>query len=70
VRYEAVAVGWCRTIGLKSDGKVEAVGRNNEGECNVSVWQDIVAVASGDWHTIGLKLDGTVTAVGNNRYRQ
>ncbi|PEZ53079.1 chromosome condensation regulator, partial [Bacillus anthracis] len=59
-----------RTIGLKLDGTVMAVGRNKEGECNVSSWRNIVATAAGDWHTVGLKVGGTVMGVGNNRYGQ
>jgi hypothetical protein len=29
------------------------------GQCNVSNWQDIVAVSISDNHTVGLKQDGT-----------
>uniref|UniRef100_UPI0020BF1F6F RCC1-like domain-containing protein n=1 Tax=Bacillus paralicheniformis TaxID=1648923 RepID=UPI0020BF1F6F len=62
----AVAAGWRRTIGLKSDGTVVAVGRSKEGECNVCGWRDIEAVAAGNVHmatntgnahTIGLTCD-------------
>ena len=53
------------TVGVKSDGTVVAVGRNNYGQCNVGSWTDIVQVAAGDGHTVGLKSDGTVVAVGN-----
>ena len=62
----AVAAGWRRTIGLKSDGTVLAVGRNKEGQCEVDDWSDIVAVSAGDWHTVGLRSDGTVVVAGNN----
>lgn len=53
-------------VGLKSDGTVVAVGRNDDGQCEVSDWTDIVAVSAGDNHTVGLKSDGTVVAVGRN----
>ena len=54
------------TVGLKSDGTVVAVGKNNNGQCDVSEWTDIVAISAGASHTIGLKSDGTVVAVGSN----
>ena len=50
------------TIALKSDGTVVATGKNDDGQCNVSDWKDIVAVATGARHTVGLKSDGTVVA--------
>ncbi len=55
-----IAAGWRRTIGLKSDGTVAAVGWNEYGQCYVSDWRDIVAIAAGCTHTVGLKSDGTV----------
>ena len=67
-----VAAGDCHTVGLKSDGTVVAVGRNEDisgnyiGCCDVSDWTDIVAISAGDKHTVGLKSDGTVVAVGDN----
>lgn len=33
-------------VGLKSDGTVLAVGNNDEGQCDVSGWTDIVAIAT------------------------
>ena len=53
-------------VGLKTDGTVVAVGRNDDGECDVSEWTDIVGIATGRTHTVGLKKDGTVVAVGKN----
>ncbi|MNJ73831.1 hypothetical protein D3C77_706790 [compost metagenome] len=47
-----------------------AVGWNEQGQCDVSSWRDIVAVAAGCTHTIGLKSDGTVVAVGSNEFGQ
>ena len=54
------------TVGLKANGTVVAEGSNINGECEVSDWQDIVAVSVGFGHTVGLKSDGTVVAVGDN----
>ncbi len=58
-------------IGLKSDGTVVVAGSNNEnGECNVEDWTDIVAIAASSSHTVGLRADGTVVAVGDNKSGQ
>ena len=61
-----IAAGSNHTVGLKADGTVVAVGDNDDGQCNVSGWADVVAVAAGDYHTVGLRADGTVVAVGLN----
>lgn len=53
-----------RTVGIKDNGKVLAVGDNRHGECNTGTWQDVVSVALGDFHTVGLKKNGTVIAAG------
>ena len=65
-----VEAGGSHTVGLKADGSVVAVGRNNSGQCNVSSWSGIVQVAASDYHTVGLKADGSVVAVGDNDYGQ
>jgi len=74
-----IAAGRGHTVALKSDGTVVAVGRNKEGECNVSSWCDIEAVAAGNVHmatntgnahTIALKSNNTVEAVGWNKHGQ
>ena len=61
-----VAGGRHHTVGLKSDGTVMAVGLNDNGQCNVSGWADIIQLSAGGFHTVGLKSDRTVVAVGNN----
>ena len=68
--HHAVSAGDDHTVGLKSDGRVVAVGSNYFGQCDVSDWTDIVAVSAGSDHTVGLKSDGTVVAVGDNYYGQ
>ena len=65
---EMVSTGVVHTVGLKSDGTVMAVGDNDDGQCNVSDWTDIVAVSADCYHTVGLKSDGTVAAVGYGGY--
>ena len=68
--HQTVSVGDCHTVGLKSDGTVVAVGYNDDGQCDVSDWTDIVAVSARNYHTVGLKSDGTVVAVGDNDFGQ
>lgn len=58
------------TVGICSDGKVKALGRNLYGECDTADWDNIVAVAAGTTHTIGLCDNGTVVATGSNARNQ
>ena len=66
----AIAASDEHTVGLKFDGTVVACGKNDDGQCDVSEWTDIVAVATSYEHTVGLKSDGTVVACGYNHYGQ
>ena len=66
VEHNTFEAGFKHTVGLKSDGTVVASGLNDEGQCNVENWTDIVAVACGDYHTVGLKSDGTVVVAGDS----
>ena len=61
-----ISAGLEHSVGVKSDGTVVAVGKNDYGQCDVSGWTDILAVSAGSNHTVGLKADGTVVAVGDN----
>ena len=63
---EVISAGYERTVGLRADGAVVAVGYNEYGQCDVSDWTDIVAIAAGGNHTVGLRADGTVVAVGSS----
>ena len=65
-----ISAGYFHTVGLKADGTVVATGKNDDGQCNVSDWKDIIAVSAGSYHTVGLKVDGTVVATGHNGYEQ
>lgn len=65
---------WCR-----DDGTVVAVEHDRAGECQVSTWENVVAVAAGNVHTfsntgkshtLGLRNDGTVVATGSNEHHQ
>jgi tetratricopeptide (TPR) repeat protein len=66
----AIAASDEHTVGLKFDGTVVACGKNDDGQCDVSEWTDIVAAATSYEHTVGLKSDGTVVACGYNHYGQ
>ena len=61
-----LSVGAYYNVGLRYDGKLIAVGDNFNGQCDISDWNDIVAVSAGSFYTVGLKSDGTVAAVGDN----
>ena len=67
---DIISAGGSHTVGLKADGTVVAVGKNEDGQCNVSGWKDIVAISAGGLYTVGLKADGTVVAVGYNYHGQ
>ena len=54
--------GVSHVVGVKTNGTVVTAGNNDSRQCNVSGWEDIVAVCAGRYHTAGLKTDGTVVA--------
>jgi hypothetical protein len=65
-----VAAGGFHTVGLRSDGTVLAVGKNESGQCDVGDWENVIQVSAGYEHTVGVKCDGTAVAVGDNSYGQ
>lgn len=67
-----ISAVYAHTVGVRVDGTVMAVGDNEDGQCSVKYWKDIMAVACGLHipHTVGLRRDGTVVAVGNNDFGQ
>ncbi len=70
IRKDVLAVGLNHSVGLKSIGRVVAVGDNTYGQCDVEGWQDIVAVSAGKNHTVGITSQGRAVAVGDNRKGQ
>lgn len=50
------------------DGSVIAAGDNNEGQCNISEWSNIIAIDAVGDRTIGLRADGTVITTGSSYY--
>ena len=69
-RPGAVVVGAWHTLGLKQDGTVLAAGRDDDGQCDVSEWKDVVQIAAGARHSVALLRDGTVVATGSNEAHQ
>jgi len=63
-----ISAGSTHTVGLRKDSTVVAVGENDDGQCDVESWRDIVAIFASDCHTVGLRLNGTVVAVGGSSY--
>ena len=57
-----ISASYNATVGLRPDGTVVAVGKNDKGQCNISDWRDIVGVFSGSCgqRTVGLKYNGTI----------
>ena len=66
VERKTIAVGTFHTVGLKSNGTVVAIGRNEFGECDIDSWHNIIDINAGFNLTVGLKSDGTVVAAGYN----
>ena len=64
----AVSASSTHSLGLRSDGKVYAVGENSYGQCDTGGWHDIVAIAAGESASFGLRADGTVEACGNVKF--
>ncbi len=57
-------------VGLLATGNVVAVGSNAYGECDTTLWKNVVAIYTGENYTVGLRSDGSVIATGDNRFGQ
>lgn len=64
----SIAAGGYHSVGLKADGTVVAVGKNDCGQCEVAQWTDIISVVASEQFTLGLKADGTVVLAGEIVY--
>lgn len=62
----SVCVGKFHTIALKKNGMILTTGKNENGQCSVATWMDILSVAAGGEHSVGLTVDGTVMTAGSN----
>ena len=58
------AAGKNQTGGLKSDGTVVAAGANENGQCEIGGWTDVVYIAAGDYYTLGVQSDGALLIAG------
>lgn len=65
-----MAAGAHHALAILADGSVAAAGENEDGQCNVQAWTDVIMVAAGESHSVGLKKDGTVITAGSNEYGQ
>lgn len=73
-RYEyasgLIACSMYHAVAVTPDGSVIATGKNDDGQCNVSLWSDIVAVDCDEQGTVGLCADGTVRYTGSTLHKQ
>lgn len=60
----AIACGNDHLVGLKSDGTVVATGDNDNGECNVSGWNNVSKIYAIQNTTLAIRKDGTILATG------
>ena len=73
VSMDSISAGGYHTVAVNQDGTVRATSlpddfEDNDGQCNVDDWTDIIKVSAGWNHTVGLKADGTVLATGYNGF--
>ena len=62
---KTISNSYGHVLGLTYDGYVVAFGDNDEGQCNVSDWTNIVEISATDGLSAGVKNDGTVVICGN-----
>lgn len=65
-----IASSLYHVVALKPDGTVIATGKNDNGQCNVSGWRNVIAVACDTNGTVGLTAQGTVLYTGSTYHRQ
>ena len=66
VQPDYISAGGRTTAALRVDRMVNAVGNDQEKQCQVGSWLNIASVSAGWAHTLGLRTDGTVVATGYN----
>ena len=60
------ALGSGHAAVLHSDGTVSACGKNEQGQCEVAGWKDIVMIGAGNGYTVGLTGEGKVLLAGKD----
>ena len=63
----SIAASGTHTVAIQKDGTVVAQGNNEDGQCKVDKWTDIVAVDANDGITVALRKDGVVLTAGNSK---
>ena len=64
----AVSAGAFFTVGLRADGTVLGVGRNDFNQLDVKNWTQVKKISAGARHTVGLREDGSLLACGQSRH--
>lgn len=70
VASDKIAISMYHAVAVRDDGTVVAKGRNNDGQCNVSSWKNVVAVACDPEGTVGLTASGHVLYAGDTSHKQ
>ena len=65
----AISAGDRHLLALTADGRVLAVGDNNSKQCEVSKWENCVAVIAGPHYSVAIQEDGTLLST-HPRVRQ
>ena len=66
----SVNLGTHHIVLLKANGTVCAYGLNENGQCNVEKWKDIVKIEAGNFNSAGIRNNGTVVVCGWNKNGQ
>lgn len=61
-----IGAGQQHVLAVKSNGKIMSAGSNNEQQCDIHLWQDVVSVAASWRGTIALMANGTCIVTGKN----
>ncbi len=61
-----ISAGEAHTVGLCADGTAKAIGENQDGQCEVSDWRDLLGVSAGWNHTLGFTAEGKVLYAGSD----
>lgn len=63
-----ISAGSYHSVGLTQSGKVVATGKNDNGQCDISEWENIICVSAGSDYTIGMNKDEEILIAGNNEW--
>jgi len=65
-KSKLIATGYDTTLVIKNDGTVLFTGLNDNGQGNISQWNDIIAIDASAYTTVGVKANGSIVATGKN----